>query len=333
MSNTFKKLQNCLSISIVVVLLNACAMGPIYQPAPEAPEGYGLLHLMRGDVYYNGGYATNFKINDVNIVDLYDFGYSWIHLKPGEYNIRAGYGRKQVNIEAGKAYYLEYHQENIQMPSGRINTSAVLDLYDYDKIQEQLSESRYKVAESLGTGKKAKRRYFKNVDIESGAKIRFIRKPSYKNMYPTLNAGLYDNFEECVDGYQAFEKNYLKGDYFNISTDKPISISTNLTDAIPDISLSCRNTFTFKPKAGKSYTIEIDVEKTSTQSHKDFCIVEVIDNESKQKMEVLSRTQPLQWTGYSPQCSNSDFKKLEWKDHSRVKFDCRIMFNRKWKDC
>ncbi|MFC3153333.1 DUF2846 domain-containing protein [Litoribrevibacter euphylliae] len=121
---------------LLVLILQGCAMGPIYKDAPPVDNEKALIYLMRGDIHYGGGYATSFRINDSKVVELYDNGYSWIHLTPGTYKFSAGGERLSVKIEPGETYYIELHQEVKSVSSGVISQKNILQSYDKQKIYE-----------------------------------------------------------------------------------------------------------------------------------------------------------------------------------------------------
>lgn len=106
--------------SVVLILLLTAAgcttMGPPYTPPPAAPSGQSLVYLMRSSVGYGNFWETIFSINDVQVVSLYDKGYSWVHLKPGKYKFSGGnslnpdYLKFNMPIAPGQTYYVEYGQ-------------------------------------------------------------------------------------------------------------------------------------------------------------------------------------------------------------------------------
>lgn len=128
---------------------------------------------MCGDVGYGGGYATKFRINDKVVVGLLDYGYSWLHLDPGVYVFKAGRQRLNLEIEPGKTYYLEYHQENLRMPAGNIRSSSIFKFVDITNFQKQLKHSRYKVAAALSETEDARVIGFKENQSGNMADISF----------------------------------------------------------------------------------------------------------------------------------------------------------------
>lgn len=77
------------SVLLLLVLLSGCAAtGPIYQAAPEPKESDALIYIYRPNSFALGGRDAYFYVDDVNIVDLSNEGYTWFHLPAGEYSLK-----------------------------------------------------------------------------------------------------------------------------------------------------------------------------------------------------------------------------------------------------
>jgi len=111
-------MKNLVLAFLITWLLAACSTsGPKFTPAPTAENDDALIYFMRSHVGYLGGYWTNFYIDDEEIVELFDEGYTWVHLKPGFYNFSAGFIIRpnldfEIYIEPNRTYYIEYTQES-----------------------------------------------------------------------------------------------------------------------------------------------------------------------------------------------------------------------------
>ena len=77
----------------------ACsASGPVYQDAPAAPEGKGIVYIYRPAGGPWGGRDTHFYIGDANVADLSSNGYTWFYLPEGNYTIRLELHRGDGNV-------------------------------------------------------------------------------------------------------------------------------------------------------------------------------------------------------------------------------------------
>ena len=112
------KTMLCLVLSLVSMLLSGCTtVGKPYAAPPSPAEGKALVHFMRSSVGYGNFWTTIFSVNDVEVVSLYDKGYSWIHLDAGTYDFSAksSLGAKlhfTMPVYAGNTYYVEFTQES-----------------------------------------------------------------------------------------------------------------------------------------------------------------------------------------------------------------------------
>ena len=99
-------------------VVGCTTMGQPYSQPPPAPQGKALVHFMRTSVGQGNFWQTVFSVNDVNVVSLYDKGYSWIHLDAGTYKFSAGtvfnadYLKFNMPIQPGAEYFIEYNQES-----------------------------------------------------------------------------------------------------------------------------------------------------------------------------------------------------------------------------
>jgi hypothetical protein len=111
---------------IPLLLVSGCTtMGQPYSPPPPAPEGKSIVYLMRSSVGYGGAWSTVFSINDTKVVSLYDKGYTWVHVGPGQYKFSAGttlnsdYLKFVAPVRSGQEYFIEYTQESLGYPRYR----------------------------------------------------------------------------------------------------------------------------------------------------------------------------------------------------------------------
>lgn len=81
-----------LFLSVLVALLSGCAAtGPVYKPVQDADPGNALVYVFRGAGFAMGGRTAYFYVNDVNVFDLDQGGYSWVSLPPGNYKLKQGW--------------------------------------------------------------------------------------------------------------------------------------------------------------------------------------------------------------------------------------------------
>jgi hypothetical protein len=74
---------------IFVALLSGCAAtGPVYEPVENADSGNALVYVFRGAGFAMGGRTAYFYVNDINVFDLDQGGYSWVSLPPGRYKLK-----------------------------------------------------------------------------------------------------------------------------------------------------------------------------------------------------------------------------------------------------
>jgi len=72
-----------------IALITSCAAsGPLYQDAPKPKENDALIYIYRPSSWTLGMRDAYFYINDVNIVDLSDNGYTWLHVPTGGYTLK-----------------------------------------------------------------------------------------------------------------------------------------------------------------------------------------------------------------------------------------------------
>jgi len=101
------------SLIIFTIIISGCSTSGLkfsQAPAPD-PESKALVYVMRNVVGYGGAYWTNFYVDDIEIAELYDSGYSWIHVTSGKhiFSMDAHLSPKReiiLNIIPGETYYL-----------------------------------------------------------------------------------------------------------------------------------------------------------------------------------------------------------------------------------
>jgi hypothetical protein len=78
-----------IAILFLAVFLSACAAtGPIYQPAPPPAQQDALVYIYRTDGFVLGARDAYFYVNDFNIIDLSNQGYTWFHVPAGNHTLK-----------------------------------------------------------------------------------------------------------------------------------------------------------------------------------------------------------------------------------------------------
>lgn len=295
---------------VILIFLQGCATGQIFTEAPAPLEGQALVYLLRGDVHYGGGYRTQFNVDDRIVARLYDGGYTWLHMAPGEHEIRVGRHSLDVNIVAAETYYFEFHQDNFSSSYG-VETESSFKQYEYVQIQEQLSKSRYRESEDIATAEVNRYREFKNEPIENGAFIRISRDDSYAVVYPALAATIPHDAVTCARGRQSIPRELLDGRRLAIPSGDYVTLNVIVGKGSKiqglNFSTTCSPYISFIPEAGRDYDLAISVEKADS-GRLDLCRIEITDLSSNTPVEFLPRKEPPPWTGNSPKCSPSDLK-------------------------
>ncbi len=140
-------MKNIILIVLTACFFSGCTIGPAFTPAPNADENESIVYLMRSHAKYGGMWWTNFYINDKEVVELYDEGYTWVHLKPGFYRFSAG--SKMVSfydvnfdleIKPNETYYIEF----VQGTSGNNQISNMLRVLPVSLASELIIDFSYK---------------------------------------------------------------------------------------------------------------------------------------------------------------------------------------------
>lgn len=124
---------------VISALLQGCmtTTGKPYEIPPAPGKDKALVYLMRSNVHSGNLYQTNFFINDVKIVSLYDEGYTWVHLEPGVYEFAVGddpsnkYLKFLMPVIGGHFYYVEYTQEGANILRNLPESDAIRRIVHY----------------------------------------------------------------------------------------------------------------------------------------------------------------------------------------------------------
>lgn len=320
---------------LLIVLLQACAMGPAYQAAPAALHSQALVYMFRGDVQYGGGYATKFYINDTEVVGLYDSGYSWIHLDSGSYKFKAGGSKIELDVEAGKTYYLGMHQET-KITGTLRRTWNIFKSYPRDEVFEQLSESRYKKSSSLSGGTKAKSRDFKSTAAVKSAEIRFTHNKTRNPKRPQFGVSFFDKPEICVDGRQNLTVENLNAGNVAIPAGELVSLIVSSREPpLGSAQVWCANTISFIPEVNQAYTVKIKsgLDVNFKKGSIGNCTVEIINDGDNKPVDILARTKPIKYFGSSPNCDPDDIQQPNWVKIAKNKANCSLTTTTKTQFC
>lgn len=104
-----------LSLLAALCLCGCAAVGPSFEPAP-APDGTkAVVYIYRLESFALGARDAYFYVNDQNVVDLSNNGYTWFSVPAGDYvlkqkwPINVTFGMKTLEMpvrwEGGKTYY------------------------------------------------------------------------------------------------------------------------------------------------------------------------------------------------------------------------------------
>lgn len=101
--------------SLVASSAGCITAGPAFSPAPDPAPDKALVYFLRGHIPQGGLFPTTFTVNDVEVVTLGDWGYSWIYLDPGTYEFEAvrpmrAQLRFRLEVNRGRKYFLEFNQ-------------------------------------------------------------------------------------------------------------------------------------------------------------------------------------------------------------------------------
>lgn len=111
---------------VIVVWLSACAEtypvkeGDFFTPMTLAiPKGYSILYLYRDQEPWTSQDVTRFFLNDKQLVRMGESSYTYKIIAPGTYVIATSLWNfnRQITIEAGYVYYLDFHLNTILFPA------------------------------------------------------------------------------------------------------------------------------------------------------------------------------------------------------------------------
>lgn len=322
-----------LYLLLLTLFLQACAMGPKYQPAPQPEEEKALVYLMRGDVQYGGGYATKFKINDFEIVNLYDFGYSWTHLPAGQYTFSAGGEKLDLLLQSGETYYIEYHQEVKVIYEGYVSKRNVIQAPDKNSIQDQLSKSRFKESIEFAQAPLSKYRTFKNRDSsENISQVRFKFRKAENVPFIEQSANLYADNKHCNTGKESFPEAYIRGDYFNIESERLHTFELREKLKMNQYYLFCNERLSINFEKDHKYSISLKMDVNQNESRFGYCHYEVIDETKNIPHKYIVREVPFTFTG-SKACDSKDLEANIKVSSSKSKIECRLQTSSGTKDC
>lgn len=77
-----------LAMLITLVLAGCSATGPIFQDAKAPSPGCGLVYIYRTSSFVYGGSDAYFYVDDINVADLSNNGYTAFHLPAGTYEFK-----------------------------------------------------------------------------------------------------------------------------------------------------------------------------------------------------------------------------------------------------
>jgi Protein of unknown function (DUF2846) len=80
--------RSLIALTCALILSACAASGPLYEPAPLPAAAGALIYIYRPSGFALGGRDAYFYIDDVNVVDISNNGYSWLHLPAGEYTLK-----------------------------------------------------------------------------------------------------------------------------------------------------------------------------------------------------------------------------------------------------
>lgn len=110
-------------VPLLVALLSGCAAsGPIFKPPEDADPGNALVYIYRGTGVAFGARSAYFYVNDVNVFDLNQGGYSWVSLPPGNYRLKQSWPADifaksielDLEVHAGETRYFSFETGTCQ---------------------------------------------------------------------------------------------------------------------------------------------------------------------------------------------------------------------------
>ena len=91
-------------LCVAALIVGCAATGPAYEEAPLPKGSDVLVYIYRPSNFTLGGRDAYFYVNDVNVVDLSNNGYTWFHVPAGEYSFKhkwpadITFGKKDIVI-------------------------------------------------------------------------------------------------------------------------------------------------------------------------------------------------------------------------------------------
>ena len=110
-------MKKLLALGLLAFVAGCVTIGEPYSRPPPLPQDQARVFFLRSSVWHAGAWSTIFRVDDAEVVSLYNNGYSWIHLDPGTYKFTAGPVTNPdplkftMPVQAGREYFIEYYQE------------------------------------------------------------------------------------------------------------------------------------------------------------------------------------------------------------------------------
>jgi hypothetical protein len=128
-----------LIICWVVGIMGCAANGPIFQNAPDPQESYALVYIYRPGTFTFSARDAYFYINDINIVDLTNEGYTWFHIPSGEYTLKQKWPIDlSFEVVELKVEWLPKHKYFYRLSTGMISMTL---LWQLSEVSVELAET------------------------------------------------------------------------------------------------------------------------------------------------------------------------------------------------
>ncbi|WP_413664676.1 hypothetical protein ACG1BZ_05185 [Microbulbifer sp. CNSA002] len=312
-----------ITVLFFVFIISSCAIGPKFTPAPPPPDGKGLLYLMRGDVYHGGGFPTKFIINDRIVAKLYDQGYTWIHLPPGTYKVRAGGIEKKIKItiSGGETHYFRYHQ----VSKSTYSYFNIFEKTNYNDIKSDLTSARYKKSNDYESAEYTILREFENNQTENSAELSINLSENFNGGRADLDVYYMDDPEYCYYQRQKITHEDFKGEVINLPTKATVTL---LLTAMPKSYLPfetytksyyCSTFITFNPEENQSIEMDFSIQKVADKNW--VCNISMKDKLNGSSYDFLPRSMPEKFSRASPRCTPEDFKAPEYISNYEFRFN------------
>lgn len=313
---TMRRVITVILVFLSAALFSACTtIGPKYTPAPQ-PESKSLIYFFRDSVERNGGYRTNFMINRVPIVALYNSGYSWVHIDPGEYQFIGGGEVIELSVEPGKTYYLGFNQENFYA-SSFVSTKNTFRVYSYEDAKQKISRFRYKKSTTLDEARidqiqNFTRSSYKEPPGDKVSKLILKRSLSLSRRLPNFYISITSDSESCSTGTHNVTKLLSGGNPLVIQAEGFETLHMISSYRSAATKYSCDQRITFQPNAGEEYTLHLDID--NEQAFDAFSCTARITDHREEAVPVMLRKPQSSFFKNSSICSKSEFERKEFVD-------------------